>query len=109
MCKGYQQLILEGKEEPTLMVGGHISFNTVSHFKLRKRAMFDCNVVFYLMGTKLFLHADQLLHFNEFHKSENQKDISIFQMTTKNSIFQSTTNRPVLTNSGVLTGVVISS
>ena len=50
-------------------------------------------------------------NFNEYHQSENQKDIHMFQMTNKNStdlsIFQSTINRPVMITSGVLTGVVI--
>ena len=56
------------------------------------------------------LHSDHLLHFYEFHQNEQQKDIPIFQITTKKSIdhtiFQSTTNQPVLATSGVLTGAV---
>ena len=55
--------------------------------------------------TVFAMHSDQLLHFNEFHYSETQNDIPIFQMTIKRT--QSTTNRPVLTTSGVLTGAVL--
>ena len=61
---------------------------------------------FTLQGTNSFCtdRSTITVHFNDFHQSENPK---IFQMTTKkpidHSIFQSTTNRPVMATSGVLT------
>ena len=57
------------------------------------------------------MQSDQLLHFDEFHQSENQNDIPIFsydrqKISIDHSVSQSTTNRPVLTTSEVLTGAV---
>ena len=76
---------------------------------------FDCNAVFYLERT-VFALRDQLLQYilmNFTNESEMQKDIYIFQTTTKYSIdysiFQSNTNRPVLTYSGVLTRAALTS
>ena len=81
VSKGHQQLILAGKEQPT-----HIHFISYSFHALNSK--FDSNEVFYLVAT-VFALRDQLLLYNlmnSTNESEIQNDISIFLMTTKNSV-----------------------